>query len=172
MFNRRVLVSLACTVAFLAALPALAAQELREPYARLVVDLPNNWVLTTENNYAVAYPQDKSFHLRMIATTHGMTQAQADEDYALGFLKQHFSNIVVSQHARTLSSVAKGYTGWEIFGTGNEIKSGTPGRFFLALIVDRTNAQKGAIIIGTGTLSGFDKHQPGIHEALSTIRQY
>jgi hypothetical protein len=41
------------------------ALELREPKAHMVVDVPNDWKVGAEGDYALAYPGDNSFHLRV-----------------------------------------------------------------------------------------------------------
>jgi hypothetical protein len=165
---RTAFASIIVAAGLLAVTPA-SAQELREPNAHFIVDVPDNWAVATEANYAVAYPKDESFHLRMVATEHGLKQTQDDEEHVLSFLKQHFNDIRVDKHAKRLNY--NNFVGIEVFGTGKE-KNGQPGRFFVLLLVDKRDAKKGAVVLGTGTNDGFQKHHPGIYEALHTMRTY
>lgn len=105
----------------------------------------------------------------MQGTEHGLSQEAADEEHALTFLKAHFNDIKVERHAKRLEW--GNFIGIEVFGVGKE-KNGAPGKFFLLLLVDKKNTAKGAVVLGTGTLAGFDKHHPGIYEALHTMRAY
>jgi hypothetical protein len=168
MHIRAALASVFVFAALFAAVPA-SATELREPKAHFIVDVPDNWVVGAEGNNAVAYPKDETFHLRIQATEHGLTQETADEEHALTFLKHHFKDIKVEKHAKRVEW--NNFVGVEVFGVGKE-KNGTPGKFFLLLITDKKNAQKGAVVLGTGTVAGFEKHHPGIYEALHTMRTY
>jgi hypothetical protein len=165
---RTALASVIVGAALFCAVPA-SATELREPKAHFIVDVPDSWVITADGNYAVAHPKDQSFHLRMQGTEHGLSQEAADEEHALTFLRHHFNDIKVDKHAKRVEW--NNFVGIEIYGTGKE-KNGAPGKFFLLLITDKKNSSKGAVVLGTGTVAGFEKHHPGIYEALHTMRTY
>jgi hypothetical protein len=165
---RTALATVVLSAGLLATVPA-SANELRETTAHFIVDVPDDWTVTTEGNFAVAYPGDQSFHLRMQGTSHGLTQEAADEEHALTFLRQHFNDIKVNKHAKKLAW--GNFVGIEVFGTGKE-KSGEAGKFFLLLLVDKRDSTKGSVVLGTGTTAGFTKHHPGIYEALHTMRTY
>jgi len=165
---RTALASVFVTASLVATVPAFAL-ELRETKSHFVVDVPDNWLVAAEGNYAVAYPKDNTFHLRMQGTEHGLSQEAADEEHALTFLRHHFKDIKVERHAKRVEW--NNFVGIEVFGVGKE-KDGSAGKFFLLLLTDKKNAQKGAVVLGTGTVGGFEKHHPGIYEALHTMRTY
>src|SRR5262249_7957508 len=125
-----------------ATVPAFAL-ELREPRAHFVVDIPNNWTVTTDGDYAMAHPKDQTFHLRMIATDKGPTEEAAAEQHLLTFLGKHFNDLKVDKHGKRIDF--NNFIGVEIFGTGKE-KSGAPGRFFALVLVDKKNTSKGAVV--------------------------
>jgi len=150
------------------AAPAFAT-ELKDPGAHFVMDVPNNWEVKTDGSFAMAYPQDQTFHLRMQATSHGVGEEEEAERYALKFLEGHFKEVRVNRHAQHLNW--NNFAGYEIFGSG-KLSNDAPGRFMLLIVVDKKDPKKGAIVVGTGTNAGFEKHQPGIYEALHTMRTY
>jgi len=147
------------------------ALELREPKSHMVIDVPGSWTVGNDGQYVIAAPSDNTFHLRLQGTTHGQYTRDAASSAMLGFINQHFNNVQISSQATMINW--GNYSGFEIFGTGNE-KNGlnTPGKFFAAVLTDKVNPRKGLVIIGTGTLAGFDMHQRGIHSALQSVRTY
>jgi len=156
--------------ALFAATPA-DARELRENAAHLVFDVPDSWTVTTEGSFAVAYPTDQSFHLRVLANSHGLRKEAEEEEWGLSFIKNHFTDINVSQHAKRIDY--NNLVGFEVFGTGKEKNAQkSPGKWFFSVLVDKKDHTKGVIVIGTGTVEGFQKHHPGINEALRTMRSY
>lgn len=166
---RSALASVFVLAGLLAVTVPAEANELRERKAHFIVDVPDSWKVDTEGNFAIAFPKDESFHLRMQGTSHGLTQEEKDEEHAISFLRGHFSDIHVTRHAKHVEW--NNFKGVEVFGTGKE-SNGAPGKFFLLLIVDKKDNSKGAVVVGTGTESGFDKHHPGIYEALHSMRTY
>jgi hypothetical protein len=98
-------------------------------------------------------------------------EERAEEERLLGFVKNHFNDLKVDKHAKRVDW--HNLTGFEIFGTGKEKNAAKePGRFFAAVLFDKKDSKKGVVIAGTGTLKGFEKHHPGIYEALHTMRAY
>jgi hypothetical protein len=165
---RTALASVIVLGGLLAATPA-SARELRENAAHLVVDVPDSWTVTTENNFAIAFPTDQTFHLRLIANSRGVQKEADDEAHGLNFIKNHFTNITVSQHGRHIDH--NNLVGTEVFGTGT-LKNGTQGKWFFSVLVDKKDPSKGVVVIGTGTIPGFERHHPGIREALRTMRAF
>jgi hypothetical protein len=158
-------------VAFAATSMNATALELREPKSHMIVDVPNSWTVGTEGQYVVAAPQDQTFHLRLIGTDHGQYTKDAATSTALSFINIHFNNVQMSGQAQYVNW--GNYTGFELFGTGNEKNAwNTPGKFFVSVLTDKMNPRKGLVVIGTGTIAGFDMHQGEIHRALQSIRTY
>lgn len=167
---RTALSSVVVLGALFAASPA-EARELREPAAHLVFDVPDSWTVTTEGSFAVAYPTDQTFHLRVLANSRGVRNEAEEEEWGLSFIKHHFTDITVSQHAKRIDY--NNLVGFEVFGHGKEKNAQkTPGKWFFSVLVDKKDKSKGVIVIGTGTVAGFERHHPGINEALRTMRAY
>jgi hypothetical protein len=143
------------------------ATELREPKAHMVVDVPNDWKVGVEGDYALAYPGDNSFHLRIVSSDHGLAGEADAEKYLNDFLAKHLTNVTVDKHARKVDF--NNYVGFEIFGTGKE-HDGSAAKFFALILTDKTDAKAGVVALGTGTVAGFQKHADGIREALRTLR--
>src|SRR5262249_52416254 len=120
-----------------AAVPA-SAIELREPRAHFVIDVPDNWNVTTDGDYAMAHPKDQTFHLRMIATDRGAKEEAAAEQALLTFLGKHFNDVKVDKHGKKVEW--NNFVGVEIFGTGKE-KTGAPGKFFALVLIDKRDAK-------------------------------
>src|SRR5689334_10186927 len=97
---RTALSAIVFAAASLAIVPTASAKELREPAAHLVIDVPDAWVITTEGRWAMAYPQDQSFHLRLVANNKAFTRGQEAraEEHLLTFLKEHLDDIKVERH--------------------------------------------------------------------------
>jgi hypothetical protein len=167
---RTALASVVVLGALFATTPAFA-KELREPRAHLVFDVPDSWNVTTEGDFAMAFPVDETFHLRVLANSRGLHKEAEEEEWGLTFIRNHFTDITVDTHARRIDY--NNMMGFEVFGHGKE-KNGqhSPGKWFFSVLVDKKDSRKGAIVIGTGTVAGFEKHHPGINEALRTMRQY
>jgi hypothetical protein len=147
---------------------ASATQELREPTSHFVIDVHDSWKIYNEADYVVAAPKDESFHLRLKGTTGGRrSEAQAEQEL-FAFLRRHLDNITKTE---TKAISQNNYVGTEFIGKGFE-HDGTPAKWFTAILVDSRNASKGLVIVGTGTVQGFDQHSPGIHTALASIRTY
>jgi len=165
---RSLLAAAVVSVSLAVAADASATQELREPNSHFVIDVPDAWKLYTEKDYVVAAPRDDSFHLRLAGTTGGRrSEAQAEAEL-FGFLRRHLDNVTKTE-TKTINQ--KNYVGTEFLGKGFE-HDGTPAKWFAAVLVDQNNAAKGLVIMGTGTVQGFDQHSGGIHTALSSIRTY
>lgn len=145
------------------------ARELREPRAHMLVDVPNDWIVDVDGRYQRAEPPDHSFHLRILASDHGMHGEADGEQFMLGILQDKFSNIQVDRHARR--NDWGNYHSYEIFGHGNE-ESGNPGKFFVLFAVDANNDRHGMVMMGTGPNDGFDRHQQGIYDATHRIRAW
>ncbi len=143
------------------------ARELREPQAHMLVDVPDDWIVSIDGRYQRAEPHDCSFHLRILAADHGMHGEQDGEQFLLGILQDKFSNIQVDRHARR--NDWGNYHSYEIFGHGTE-ESGNPGKFFMLFAVDGRNDRHGLVMMGTGPNDGFDCHQQGIYDATHRIR--
>lgn len=156
--------------ALLATVPANAT-ELRELRSHVIVDVPDGWSTMVEGDYATAHPKDQTFHLRIKGTEHSYEGEQKAEDHALTFLRNHFDNITVDRHGKRVDW--GNFYGVEVFGHGTEKNAeGTPGKFFLLLLIDKKDGKRGCVAVGTGTIAGFDKHHRGIYEALHTLRTY
>jgi hypothetical protein len=143
------------------------AKELREPQAHMLVDVPNDWNVDIDGRYQRAEPPDHSFHLRIVASDHGMHGEQDGEQFLVGILQDKFSNIQVDRHARR--NDWGNYHSYEVWGHGTE-ETGNPGKFFLELVTDAFNDRHGLVIMGTGTSAGFDRHQEAIYNATHAIR--
>jgi hypothetical protein len=147
---------------------ASASQELREPKSHMIVDVPDSWKIYNEGDYVVAAPKDDSFHLRLAGTAGGKrNEAQAKAEL-MTFLNRHLNN-VVQDESKQISQA--NYVGYELLGRGSE-HDGTPAKWFAAVLVDSRNSSKGLVILGTGTVTGFQTHSSGIHSSLSSIRTY
>jgi hypothetical protein len=147
---------------------ASASQELREPISHMVIDVPDVWKIYNEGDYVVAAPRDDSFHLRLKGTAGGRRTEAAAKAELMGFLTRHLDNLIQDESKQITQN---NYVGYELLGRGNE-HDGTPAKWFAAVLVDARNASKGLVILGTGTVSGFQQHSQGIHNSLSSIRTY
>jgi hypothetical protein len=143
------------------------ARELREPQAHMLVDVPDDWNVDVDGRYQRAEPPDHSFHLRILASDHGMHGEQEGEQFLLSILRDKFSNIQVDRHARR--NDWGNYHSYELTGHGNE-ESGNAGKFFILFVTDARNDRRGLIMMGTGPTDGFDRHQRGIYDATHRIR--
>jgi len=147
----------------------VGTSELREAKAHVIADVPGDWTITADGDYAMGAPKDNSFHLRIVGIDRGELQESEADGYLSSFIQKHFTNVQVSQKARRIDY--NNFRGYEMFGTGNE-KDGSPGKFFVLVLHDKKSAKRGVVAVGTGTVSGFEKHNPGIREALRTLRTF
>ena len=145
------------------------ARELREPQAHMTIDVPNDWNVDVDGRYQRAEPPDHSFHLRIVASDHGMHGEQEGEQYMMGILQEKFSNIQIDRHARR--NDWGNYHSYELWGHGTE-ESGSPGKFFVLLVTEGRNDRHGLVVMGTGPNDGFDRHQRGIYEVIHSIRAW
>jgi len=143
------------------------AKELREPQAHMLVDVPNDWIVDVDGRYQRAEPPDHTFHLRILASDHGMHGEQEGEQFMLGILQDKFSNVQIERHARRNDWGR--FHSYELSGRGNE-ESGNPGRFFILLVTDARDDHRGLVVMGTGPNDGFERHQRGIYDATHRIR--
>ena len=143
------------------------ARELREPQAHMILDVPNDWNVDVDGRYQRAEPPDHSFHLRIVATDHGMHGEGEAEQFLLGTLQEKFSNVQVDRHARR--SDWGNYHSYEVWGHGTE-ENGNSGKFFIVMVTDAANDRHGLVVMGTGTNDGFDRHQHGIYNTIHSIR--
>jgi hypothetical protein len=145
------------------------AKELREPQAHMLVDVPDDWNVDVDGRYQRAEPPDHSFHLRILASDHGMRGEQEGEQFLLGILREKFSNIQVERHVKRNDWGS--YHSYELTGHGSE-ESGSPGKFFVLFVTDARNDHRGLVMLGTGPNDGFDRHQRGIYDATRRIRAW
>lgn len=145
------------------------ARELREPRAHMIIDVPNDWNVDVDGRYQRAEPPDHSFHLRIVASDHGMRGEQEAEPFMLGVLQEKFSNIQVDRHARR--NDWGNYHSYEIWGHGNE-ESGSPGKFFVVFVTDARDDRRGLLVLATGPNDGFDRHHRGIYDVTHSIRAW
>ncbi len=143
------------------------ARELREPQARMIIDVPNDWNVDTDGRYQRAEPPDHSFHLRIVASDHGMHGEQEGEQFMTGLLQDKFSNVQTDRRARR--NDWGNYHSYELWGHGTE-ESGKPGKFFLLFVTDMHDDRRGLVVMGTGPNDGFDRHERGIYEISHSIR--
>jgi hypothetical protein len=143
------------------------AKELREPQAHMLVDVPDDWNVDVDGRYQRAEPPDHSFHLRIVASDHGMHGEQEGEQFMMGILQDKFSNIQVDRHARR--NDWGDYHSYEMWGHGTE-ERGNGGKFFVLFVTDVRNDRHGLVMMGTGDNGGFDRHQQGIYDATHRIR--
>ncbi len=143
------------------------ARELREPQAHMLVDVPDDWQVSVDGRYQRAEPPDHTFHLRLIASDHGMHGEQEGEGFLLGILREKFQNIQVDRHARRNDWGA--FHSYEIWGHGTD-EAGGDGKFFIEFVTDERNDRRGLVILGTGPVDGFERHQRGIYDATHRIR--
>jgi hypothetical protein len=138
---------------------ALDARELREPQAHMIIDVPDDWRVEMDGRYQRAEPPDHSFHLRIVASDHGMRGEQEGEQFMMRVLQEKFSNIQVDRHARR--NDWGNYHSYELWGHGIE-ESGNAGKFILLLVTDARNDRRGMVVMATGPNEGFERHQRGI----------
>jgi hypothetical protein len=145
------------------------ARELKEPQAHMTIDVPNDWNVDVDGRYQRAEPPDHSFHLRIVASDHGMHGEQEGEQFLMSTLQEKFTNIQIDRHARR--SDWGSYHSYELWGHGNE-ESGNPGKFFILFVTDRHDDRRGLVVMGTGPNDGFDRHQRGIYGVTRSIRAW
>jgi hypothetical protein len=145
------------------------ARELREPQAHMTIDVPNDWNVDSDGRYQRAEPPDHSFHLRIVASDHGMHGEREGEEFMMHALQEKFSNIEIDRHARR--NDWGNYHSYELWGHGTE-ESGSPGKFFVLLVTEGRNDRHGLVVMGTGPVAGFDRHQRGIYEVTHSIRAW
>lgn len=143
------------------------ARELREPQAHMLIDVPNHWNVDIDGRYQRAEPPDHLFHLRIVASDHGMRGENDSEQFLLGMLREKMSNLLVTRHAKRNDWGA--YHGIEVWGNGTE-ESGQNGKFFVMHVTDAHNDRRGLVIMGTGTTAGFDREYSAIYNATHAIR--
>jgi hypothetical protein len=143
------------------------ARELREPQAHMIIDVPDDWIVDVDGRYQRAEPPNHTFHLRILASDHGMHGEQEGEQFMLGILNDKMSNIQVDRHSRR--NDWGNYHAYELWGHGTE-ENGNPGKFFLVFLTDSQNDRHGMVVMGTGTNEGFDRHQRAIYDAIHSIR--
>lgn len=165
---RSLLGALVVSMGLAIAADAAASQELREPKSHFIIDVHDSWKIYNEGDYVVAAPRDDSFHLRLAGTAGGRRSEAQAETELFGFLRRHLDNVTKDE---TKSINQNNYVGTEFIGHGNE-HDGTPAKWFAAVLVDSRSPTKGLVILGTGTVAGFNNHSGGIHDALKSIRTY
>jgi hypothetical protein len=148
---------------------ASEARELREPQAHMIIDVPNDWIVDMDGRYQRAEPPDHSFHLRIVASDHGMRGEQEGEQFMMRVLQEKFSNIQVDRHARR--NDWGNYHSYELWGHGIE-ENGNAGKFVLLLVTDARNDRRGLVVMATGPNEGFERHQRGIYDATHSIRAW
>lgn len=128
-------------------------KEIRESRAHVALDVPGSWVVDQEGDYARAFPQDRSFHLRVKGIEHGGWQEREAEDRVKIFVLEHFSDISVDTHARRV--LYHGFEGHEVLGHGTG-RDGVPRKFFAIALRNIDNPRKGVVVLGMGTPEGYD----------------
>src|ERR1700722_8924168 len=120
------------------------AKELREPQAHMLVDVPDDWNVDVDGRYQRAEPPDHSFHLRIVASDHGMHGEQEGEQFMMGILQDKFSNIQIDRHARR--NDWGDYHSYEMWGHGSE-ERGNGGKFFVLFVTDSRNDRHGLVMM-------------------------
>jgi hypothetical protein len=165
---RTALASLTLATGLLTSLPA-DAKELREPKYHFVLDVPDNWTVqeSDDKTHGIAFPTDQSFHLFVHGSERALADEAADKEHAISFLKRHFKEIHIDHTAKVDNA---NFAGVEFNGKATE-HNNAKGEFFVYLLIDKKDPDKkrGAVVVGTGTMSGFHKHHGGIREALKTM---
>jgi predicted Zn-dependent protease len=158
-----VLVSAAASITLSA-----SAEELREPRARLALDVPDGWRTQDKSDYVLAFPSDESFHLRMAGVTTAV-EGSKSEDVLFHFLEHHLSHVAVTQRNPLVQY--GDYLGYEMLGTGREHR-GAAARWFALVLTDKNDATKRLVVLATGTDAGYDRNAPVVVEALKNLRGY
>jgi hypothetical protein len=158
-----VLVSAAASITLSA-----SAQELREPRARLALDVPDAWQTEEKSGYVIAFPADESFHVRMTGVA-GAADANKAEDVMSRFLMHHLSHVAFTQRGTRVEY--GGYVGYEARGTGDEHRGGGA-RWFALVLTDKNDASKGVVVLATGTSAGYERNAPLVTDALQKLRAF
>jgi hypothetical protein len=149
---------------------AADAAEFRDPNAHVVIDIPGDWVVTTDGTLVTAHPNDNTFALEMMPSSDGVKEEAVAERILLEAAGRALKDVKINQHVRRLEG--RGFVGFEIYGSGTDRHSDRPSHFFSAVMTDGENPLRGVALVGTGIPAGFKKHQPGIREALVSMRPY
>jgi hypothetical protein len=154
----------------MAAGPAFAL-EIREPRAHLAFSLPDGWNVDQEGRYTRAAPQDGSFHIRVVGIDRGWAQDREAEDQLSAALAEHVDTLTIDSHAKHIDDW-HGFEGVEIRGHGMRKFDHHEAKFFAVILRDRRDPKKGVVALGIGTREGFDRHSPGIYEAIHSMHTW
>ncbi len=171
MIVRRSISAIAAVAMLTMSVAPAFALEVREPHAHLAFAVPDNWEIDQEGRYTRAAPHDHSFHLRVVGIDHAWSQDQEAEDMMTHALFEHVDGSTIEQHAKHIDDW-HGFEGVEIRGHGVRKSDGREAKFFALSLRDRHDSKKGVVILGIGTREGFDRHQPGIYEALHSMHTW
>jgi hypothetical protein len=152
----------------LATVPAHAGPEIREPTARVAIDLPNGWI-PIACSHACASAPDKHFNVRLIGTTHRASELQADEEWLLkNVVTAHLSNYRVDKRAQRVDWDSFG--GSELSGTGRY--ENADWRFTAYALIDRKDHNRAVAMLVLGADSSWPRDFPGLLTSLKKMRAY
>jgi hypothetical protein len=170
MFRKTVAALAAASTFSLSVAPAFAL-EVREPRAHLAFNVPDGWDVDQEGRYTRASPHDRSFHLRVVGIDHAWGQDREAEEQMMTTLNEHIDAATVDLHAHHIDDW-HGFEGVEIRGHGRRKMDGKESKFFAMSLRDKHDLKKGVVALGIGTIEGFDRHHPGIYEALHSMHTW
>jgi hypothetical protein len=152
----------------LATVPAHAGPEIREPTARVAIDLPNGWIPIACSHACAAAP-DKHFNVRLIGTTHVAKELEADEDWLLkNVVAAHMSNYKVDKRAQRVEWDSFG--GSELSGTGRYMDADW--RFTAYSLIDRKDKTRAVAMLVLGADSQWPRDFPALLVSLKKMRPY
>ena len=168
---QKTMASLAAAATLSMSVAPAYALEIREPHAHLAFNIPDGWNVDQDGRYVRASPQDKSFHLRVIGIDHAWSQDKEAEDQMLSILNEHVDGASVEIHAKHIDDW-HGFEGSRSRGHGKRKFDGGDAKFFAISLRDKHDMKKGVVALGIGTREGFERHHPGIYEALHTLHTW
>jgi hypothetical protein len=171
MFFRKTVAAFSAAATLSMTVAPAFALEIREPRAHLAFNIPDGWNVDQEGRYVRAAPRDGSFHLRVVGIDHAWGQDKEAEDQMLSILNEHIDGASIDMHAHHIDDW-HGFEGVEIRGHGRRKFDNHEGKFFALSLRDRHDPKKGVVALGIGTPEGFDRHHPGIYDALHSMHTW
>jgi hypothetical protein len=151
----RALLSAFVFLATMLAGPMADAKEIREPSANVAFELPDNWTTAacTKPWTCVAAPGG-GWNIRMTGTEHRPSDLGADENFLLGIVRSHMSDIKADAHAEKVAW--DNFAGSRVTGVGKY--EGAPWRFEVYMMLDKKDANRGVAILVLGSYDGWAHH--------------
>jgi len=161
----------ASVVALAVAVPAFAL-EIKEPKARIVVDVPDGWETSINGAWISSGPKDHTFHLWLRGVDHAAWKTEKHvEEGMVVYLAEHLKEHTIDTHAKRIEHW-HGFEGYEVWGHGKRKSDGAEVKFFILVLRDEKTPSKGVVGLAMGTPAGYEKHHKGIYEAFKTLRAY